>query len=375
MSTVPTIVVVRQILKAKWIIIAISLVAGVGAYLYSLTLPNYYKSTINCVPATDDQNALGSSIGALGSALKDIGLSKISQGSGSSYEFMVVLTSRQIADSMIRRFDLVNEYNMAGDPFEWVREEFATNLEVELHAEGNYEIAIWSVSPSKSVEMCKSFVGYANAVANSIHQKNAAKSTVYLTSRVNAIDSILDVLTDSLGKYSNKYLMFDPESQATASAKALTDAKTQLLQQQTLVGLLEQSYGTQDPQVRAQTQVLKQMQEQMQGLTNAPGFVGDFSIRDAAGIGAGYIRLMTEFQAHAKLKAFILPTLEQARLDQQKSTPSLIVVDDPVAMEKKDRPRRTLIGAGAAIGTGILCVVFMLLWRAWRSFISQTISS
>jgi uncharacterized protein involved in exopolysaccharide biosynthesis len=83
------------------------------------------------------------------------------------------------------------------------------------------------------------------------------------------------------------------------------------------------------------------------------------------------MRVLTEFEAHAKLKAIVLPTLEQAKLDRAKKTPSLIVVDDPVPIEKKDRPRRTVIGAGAALGTGLLIIVLILLIHAWKDFIRQ----
>lgn len=360
----------RYISRAKWIILVASVAAGVGAYFYSRTLPDYYKATINCVPATSDQGLLGGS-GGLGGALKDIGLSKLGQSGGPSYEFIVIMESRQIRDSMIRSFDLIKDYGLESKPLKDVREEFEANLDLRQKAEGNYEITIWSKDPQQSVKMCEAFVRYVNQVANDVQRKDAHKTTLYLTNRVHAIDSLLGVLSTSLGKFSKEYLMFDPEAQATASAKAITEARATLLQQQTMLQLLENSYGPKDPQVVAQSAVVKNLEQQYQDLTNKPGFVGDFSLRDAAGIGAGYMRLLTEFEAHSKLKAFLLPTLEQARIDQQKSTPSLLIVDDPVQAEKKDRPKRSLIAGGTALGTAILIVTLMLLWRAWRDTFSK----
>jgi capsule polysaccharide export protein KpsE/RkpR len=362
---------VRRILKWKWVILAASLVAGIGAYVYSLSLPNYYKSTVNCVPASNDESLLGGATGGLSSALKDFGLTKLTKSSGPSYEFVVVLFSRQICDSMIKRFDLVHEYELEDKPMQAVRDQFNENLEVNLRAEGNYEITIWSTDAARSVEMCKAFVEYANYVANLIYRKEADKTSSYLTDRVAMIDSVLDACADSLDYYSKTYLMFSPDNQAMASAKALGDARAALLQQQTVLGVLQRSYGADDPQTRSQAAIVGELERQYDDLVSKPGIMGNFSIKDAAGIGAGYMRVLTEFEAHAKLKAIVLPTLEQAKLDRAKKTPSLIVVDDPVPIEKKDRPRRTVIGAGAALGTGLLIIVLILLIHAWKDFIRQ----
>ncbi|MCO6465174.1 MAG: hypothetical protein J5I53_01030 [Bradyrhizobiaceae bacterium] len=361
--------VVQLIVKRKWIILIIGLVSGVAGYLYALSLPNYYKSTINCVPAANEQSLLGGSLGSLGGALKDIGLSKLSKGSSESFEFIVVLYTRQIRDSMIRKYDLVRQYEMEGEPMHYVREAFEDNLEVNLRAEGNYEITIWSESPQQSVEMCQSFVNYANDVANAIARKEALKTTGYLQSRIRLIDSALSALSDSMAYYSKTYLMFSPMDQAKSSATALAAAKTMLLEQETVLGLLQRSYGADDPQTKAQAGLVEQLRTQYSDLTSKPGFVGDYSIRDAAGIGSSFMKLVAEFEAHSKLKAFILPTLEQAQLDQAKSTPSLIVVDDPVPAEKKDRPKRSLYAAGSALGASLLVIALMLIWYSLRDLL------
>ncbi len=368
---IPTAKVALIALRQKWIIIGITITLGVGAYVYTRTLPDYFKATINCVPASNDQSLLGSAASGLGSALKDIGLTKLTGNKGNSYELIVVLFARQIRDSMITRFGLVEEYDMADEPMEKVREEFEDNLEINLRAEGNYEITIWSTSPLRSVEMCKAFVEYANNVANTIHRREAIKNTGYLAARVSVIDSALDALTDSLSYYSKTYMMFSPDDQALASAKALADFRANVMQQQTILGILQNTYGDADPQTRSQATIVRELENKMKDLTTKPGLVGNFTLGDAAGIGARYMRILAEFEAHAKLKGFILPTFEQARLDQQKTTPTLIVVDDPVPMEKKDKPKRAFIALGTGIGGAIIYIVTLLLITAWKNLISR----
>lgn len=363
----PTASIIAVLLRRKWIILGVAVVTAVGAYLYTRTLPEYFKSTVNCVPAQNDQGALGGAMGGLGSALKDFGLTKLGGKSGEQYEFIVVLFTRSIRDSMIKEFDLVKEYELEGKPMKFVREEFEENLEVDLHAEGNYEISIWSKDPAKAAKMCRRFISYANEVANRIHRMDAVKTSSYLEQRVWKIDSAMSALTDSLGRYGREYLLFSPLDQAKSSASALAEAKANILKQETLLGLLERSYGADDPQVKAQRSMLSEMQAQLDRIQSQPGFAGNFAITDAASIGARYVKLTAEFEAFAKLKAFLLPTLEQTRLDQMKTTPSLLVVDEPIPAEKKDRPKRALVAAGSGFGAGVLVILILLLIEGWKS--------
>lgn len=366
-ETFQTADVIRYLLRFKWLIIGLSLATTVGVYVYVRTLPEYFKATINCVPPAVDAGGLGGALGGISSTLKDIGLSKLSGKSSDSYEFIAILFTRTIRDSMINRFDLVKEYRMENEPMKDVRSELDNNLEVNFHAEGNYEISIWSNEPHKAVEMCNAFVLYANEITNRIHRAEAEKSASYLEKRLVVMDSVLAALTDSLGRYSKVYRLYSPLDQATASASALADSKAELLKQETILGMLEQNYGASDPQVRSTRALVDQLRVQFENAQTKPGFAGNFALTDAAGIGAQYMSVFAEFEAYTKLKAFLLPSLEQARLDMNKSAPSLIVIDSPVAAEKRDKPKRTFISIGTGLGIGILTTLILLLIRGWRT--------
>jgi capsule polysaccharide export protein KpsE/RkpR len=362
----PTVDILRYLLRFKWWLLALVAATSVGAYLYARTLPEYFKATINCVPPSQQMGGLGGALGGISSTLKDIGLSKLGGTSGETYEFITILFTRTIRDSMIQRFDLVREYAMDGEPMNDVRSEFDDNLEVQYHAEGNYEISIWSQDPQKSVAMCNAFVGYANEITNRIQRQEAEKSAFYLEQRIAMMDSVLTALTDSLQRYSRDYRLFSPLDQATASAKALSETKAELLKQEAILGILEQNYGKDDPQVRSTRVLVKQLGEQYERAQTQPGFAGNFALTDAAGVGASYLRLYADFEAHTKLKAFLLPSLEQAKLDINKSAPALLVVDQPVAPEKRDKPKRAFIALGAGVGTGVLFLLILMAIRGWR---------
>ncbi|MEY2719153.1 MAG: hypothetical protein RLZZ273_519 [Bacteroidota bacterium] len=371
----PTAEIIRYLLRFKWILLGLCAATTIGVYLYSLTMPQYYKSTVNCVPPSADEAGLGGALAGISSTLKDIGLSKIGGKSGESFEFISLLFSRTIRDSMIHRFKLIDEYDMQGEIMDDVRSELDDNLEVKLHEEGNYEITIWSQNPQKSVEMCNTFVSYANEIANRVQRMEAEKSVRYMERRLAMMDSILSSITDSLDYFSRTYRLFSPIDQAKASAEALANVKSELLKQEMVLGLLKENYGDSDPQVRAAQGLVKELQGQYERAQTQPGFAGNFALTDAAGVGATYMRLFAEYEAYSKLKAFLLPSLEQARLDINKTSPALLVVDKPEPAEKRDRPKRMLLAAGSGFGIGIISILVLLMIRGWRTMMDSTIAA
>jgi capsule polysaccharide export protein KpsE/RkpR len=273
---------------------------------------------------------------------------------------------------MIKRFDLVTEYDMHDEIMNDVRAEFDDNLEVNFHAEGNYEISIWSQNPKKSVEMCNAFVEYANQISNRVQRMEAEKSVRYMERRLAMMDSILSTITDSLDYFSRTYRLFSPLDQAKASADALADVKSELLKQEMVLGLLKENYGPADPQVRTAQGLVNELKSQYEKAQTQPGFAGNFALTDAAGVGATYMRLFTEYEAYSKLKAFMLPSLEQSRLDMNKTSPALLVVDTPEPAEKRDKPKRMLLAAGSGFGVGVLTVLILLLIRGWNTMMGRT---
>lgn len=362
----PTTDLIRLLLRRWWLIALISVVTGLGTWLYVRTLPEYFKSTINCVPPRSDNSGLTGALGGISSTLKDFGLNKLGGKGAESYDFIALLFTRTLRDTMISRFRLAEEYEMVGKPAQHIREEFESNLEIDLRPEGNYEITIWSRDPKKAALMAETFVREANLLTNRVQREEAVKSAEYLEERVARMDSTISALGDSLAWYSRTYMIFSPLDQAKSAATALASAKEEVLKQETALGLLESVYGAGDPQVRTQRSLVEQLKKQYGQLQVEPGLTGNVPVKDAAGIGISYLRVFAEFEAFSKLKAFLLPTLEQTRLDMNKSTPSLLVVDAPVIAEMKDRPKRSLISAGAALGAGVITMLIMMVMFAWR---------
>ena len=79
------------------------------------------------------------------------------------------------------------------------------------------------------------------------------------------------------------------------------------------------------------------------------------------------LRLYREVIIQQKILEFLVPLEEQARIDEQKDIPVVLVLDRAVPPEKKDRPKRLVIVLVAAALSLLVAAGFVVLRDAWRT--------
>lgn len=352
------------IFRHKWFIIITVVLATAASVVAVLQLPNWFGATVNLVPPKS--SAAGGLASGISSALKDFGLSKLTGGGDDGYSYIVVLQSRRLQDSLIARFNLAEEYKIPKSEMSKVRAALEENLEITYEKEGNYTITAWHTNPEKAAEMANAAAEIASGIANEIVRTEAVDNRRYAEQRLEENLKSFEKAADSLKNFTRRYKIFAPPEQAAAAATAIVDLKAQVLQQEMLVQSYESLLGKDDPAAVQQRQLLANLRAQTAKVEGQPGFVGDFPIEKGSEVAVEYTRLVTDVEVYAKLKAFILPMLEQYKLDEQRALPNLYVLDAATPPDKKGRPKRSLIVAGAAFGSFVLAIMFVFFWDRYR---------
>jgi hypothetical protein len=140
------------------------------------------------------------------------------------------------------------------------------------------------------------------------------------------------------------------------------------MKQEILYDFFKGQYGEDDPRSIAQKEILSMITSKISSIENTPGYAGNFALKDAASVGGKYLRMYTEIETFSKVKAFLLPLLEQAKLDETRNVPSAYVLDEAIPLSEKTKPRRTLISAGAFAGTFVLLMMIVLLRYQYKQF-------
>ncbi len=334
----------------------------------SFLIPDWYEATVSAVPPARSVPGLESMLGAAAGILRDIGALRLGTLGQQGYNFLVILESRRLKDSLIQRFRLWELYDVPDTARHRLYRKLERDLEVTYELNGNYTVTARHTDPAKAAAMANAAIEIANAIAAEVSQQESGQIRRYLESRLAQLESTIERVADSLRLFSRRTLLFSPLDQAQAAAKALAELRAQVTYQQILLEALRSAYGPDDPAVAAQRRLVEYTQQRLRQAEQQPGFVGDFSLREAAGVGLHFLRLYTELEAYQRVRALLLPTVEQAKLDEQRSRPALYVVDPAVPPQLKAYPKRALIAVGALVGSTVLSLLVLLLWQRWRDW-------
>ncbi len=356
--------------KNKVFIIAFTFLAILIASIIAFLKPNEYNATVSVVPPKVSSSVFEGVLGNISSTLRDIGLTKLgSQSEG--YTFMVILTSRTLVDSMIKIFDLERRYDIKDGFKSEIRKEFIANYEVSIEKAGNYTVTIWDRDKDTAAMMANTFIRLANQKAMELSQQEAKVTREYLEERYNSIDSALAVLSDSLGRFAGSKMLIAPLEQAQAISSAISEVKAKQMESEIYYELFKNTYGTADPITEYYKNLKFQLTKQIDDIQLKPGFAGNFTIKEAAGIGILYMKLYTEIEAYSKVKAALFPMIEKARLDERRNAQFLFIVDEAVVPDKKDRPKRSIIIGGTAIGSFIFSLFLVIAFNRYNEFRNQ----
>jgi capsule polysaccharide export protein KpsE/RkpR len=348
----------------KWKLLIITVLSGLIAFGIAWYMPNWYASTISFVPPNNANSMLSGLMGNVSSALKDLGLGKMNKGE--SYSYLVILNSRSLMDTLINRYQLAEEYQLPDSVRDDLYKEFLSNYEVELSPEGNYNVTIYSKDRNKAARMANDIVDIANNISLRLQKAEANTNRAYMELRLARTDSMLKSIADTLGKFSRESLVFSPVDQAQAISQSLATLKAAALKQEIQVEMLKNTYGEADPATISARNLLSDLRNQLEKAENQPGFAGNFALKDALSVGARYLKFYTEYEAMSKVKAFLMPMLEQARLDEIREAPTMYVLDKATPAVRKSRPKRLTIAIGSALGIFVLSCFWLIILHQAR---------
>jgi tyrosine-protein kinase Etk/Wzc len=355
--------ILALLISQRRLILVVTLVATLVAAAGSwLLLDNWYLATVSAVPPRRSGSVLDGLTGNISSTLKDFGLTKLAGGKTDGYTHVVVLQSRRMQDTIIKIFQLAKFYDFPDTAAIELRKKLSEDLFIGMEDEGNYIVNALHKDPRVAAAMANKVIEVGNVFATEIFQAEARVGLGILEQRIAQEDSKLTTARDSLVHFSRRYKLFSPLDQARGAATALADVRVQRYKQELAAEMAETIYGSQDPYAQAQQKLLREVQSQQNRIETEPGVAGDFSLK---GIGADvvleYTRLFADVEVSTRLRAILLPMIEQARQDIHRVTPSLYVLDPAVPPNKKDRPKRSLIVVAAAVGAFLLTALFVIL--------------
>lgn len=362
--------------KYRRIIVINVFLVTITALVVSLVMENRYTSVTSFI-SPKKKGGLFGDIAGFSSSIKDLSKTlggKLGTVSDEAYNYLVILRSRTASEKIIKKFNLREIYEIDKDkPFENVINELENNVEFNIEDEGNIIISVTDKSPKRAAEMSNYYVQILNELSTDLSMTEARNNRVFIEKRFIEVKTDIANLEDSLKSFSKEYNVLEMKEQMKAAITVAAELKAQVEVAKIEKDLLKNNLGDNHPLVQqAEIKVIElnkrlasmKFGEEKNIKSSLDLFIPFENVPEA---GIRYIRLMREFEIQTKLLEFIYPIYEQARIEEQKDIPTVLVVDKAIPPEKKSSPKRSLIVIAAFLFSFFFSIGYVLIKESYSS--------
>jgi tyrosine-protein kinase Etk/Wzc len=344
------------ILRWKKIIIINFVVLVTIATIISFMLPKIYYSSASVLPPKEETSLLSASgFSGLSSVMKEFSSIKGigSLGNRNTYNYLVILSSRNVFENVIKKFNLIELYKVPGSSMEKAVKALGENVVFEIQEEGNLVVGVYDQDANRAADMANYFVEQLNQRSYELNVIESGNNKAFLEKRVSDRMDSLTVSENRLNAYQKEHGIYTiPEqslSMISATAKIFADKTQKEIEIEYL-----NSIATPD------NKYLEAAKLQLNALNK--------KIEQLPDLGLEYLRLYREVYINTKILEIIRPMLEQVLYQEKKNTPVVVVVDNAKPAEYKSKPKRMIIIGSVGIASILISILFIVLVERWRKF-------
>jgi uncharacterized protein involved in exopolysaccharide biosynthesis len=344
------------LVKYRKLILLNILIITIAAVIISLLIPNKYTASASFI-SPKKKGGLFGDIAGFSNTIKDLSRTlggRIGAVSDEAYNYLVILQSRSASEKVIKKFNLREVYNIDEDkPYEDVLKALGNYIDFSIEDEGNIVISVTDKIPERAAEMANYYVQILNEMSTELSITESRNNREFIEKRFIQAQNDILAIEDSMEIFSKKYNVLALEEQMKAAIEVAAATKAQLEIAKLERDILIRNYGEENPLVQQTKLKVDELTKQLTSLK----FGEDKNLRSSLNIfvpfenipetGVLYIRLMRNYEIQTKILEFIYPIYEQAKIEEQKDIPVVLVVDAAIPPEKKSSPKRSLIVIGA----------------------------
>jgi uncharacterized protein involved in exopolysaccharide biosynthesis len=297
-----------------------------------------------------------------GGGLLDIGEFGELAGAGSGANelalFEQIINSRTCVEKFIIKFNLLEEFNykFMYDAVKYVREEVFDISRNKLS--NTLGIGVYYKDPQIAKEMVEFLIDHLNKTFTELNVLDAKNNREFLEKRYNEAMIVLNKTEDSMKVFQDKYGV-SPELRVKAAIQTQMQLEATVISEEVKLDMLKKILSPDQPEIKEQENKIASLKSKLEDIKSMPGSESELALYGAPEIIMGYLRLQRELEIQNKILTTLIPLFEQAKLQEKKDTPSLLIIDYPNVPDKKAKPKRLIIvGASGFLGFVSIYIYF-----------------
>jgi tyrosine-protein kinase Etk/Wzc len=358
-------------LKYKKKIIFITVIVGliIGLYLYLVADPIFLSSGV--VKTTSKMGGLSSMLTQNITDLGDLG--DLTGGSSAGKELALyenILTSRRCLEEAIIKFKLNDEwkFRFMQDAVRNFKEEVLSVSKDKIA--GTMEIGVFDKDPERAREIVEFLIYQLNKINIELNVTNAKANREYIEQRYYLIRQDLRNFEDSLRIYQDIHGIA-PDIKAKAIIQSVVQLEAEEKSEEVKLDLMNKMLSPGEPEIMIQKEKIASLKNQINKINESDDETLNFHLKGAPEVILNYLRLVREVEIQNKMLIYIMPLYEQAKIEEKKETPSVLVLDKPVVPERKTKPKRVVTILLFMFVAFIISLSLFIVYTKWKIFIKN----
>jgi len=359
-------------IKYRWFLILFTFIITSLSVTIALLSPKWYKSTASVLPA--EKTDFLSAITGVSSLIKNFspskGLSALT-GVSETDKYVAILKSSTVIDDVINKFNLRKVYNMEDSYYDKVVKEFLGNLELEVQDEGNLTITVFDKSPKRAALIANYMVDKLNQISTRLSTTNAKANRLFIEKRYFQNRNDIEKLENDMKLFQQKYGVTAVPEQIEATLKSMSEVYVDLYKKEIQYNILTQSFGPNHPSTKGAKVELDELNKKIRdlnsGIDNSQSDVRLLiPMKLAPELANKYLKIYQELKIQYQILEFVTPLYEQAKIEEIRNTPTVLVLDKAGPADRKSKPKGSLYAAISFVASLILGYVLIFLIELFK---------
>ncbi|MEM3136827.1 MAG: Wzz/FepE/Etk N-terminal domain-containing protein [Candidatus Nitrosotenuis sp.] len=310
-------------------------------------LPNWYRASVSIIPPKD-QDML-STLGTAGSMFRSLGTPRVinpfAQKLG-AYNYLAILKSRTAMESVVRKFDLIRVYDISDNSMEKAVEALKDNVSFEIQDEDYITIEVLDKDRQRAADIANYFAQVLNEISIRLGTQEASNNREFIEKSLEKSKMDLLVAEEALRTYQEKTGILIAMERTSPTISAIADLYGTKARKEIELSIMRKKTSGDNPMV---LQLELELNELNRKLSKFPE------------IATRSMQLYRDVVIYQKIIEFLTPIYEQAKIDEQKDVPVLLVLDKAVPPEQKAKPRRLVLIVTSMLITFLFSITLVFL--------------
>ena len=330
-------------------------------------IPNEYRATATIMIPPDNQMGLGGLTSLLGgkSSIASAGSRLFGMSNTSEDMLLGILNSRTALVDVINKFNLIEYYEIDDNNMDKVIKAFRNDISTDPNEFGMIDFSIINKDPQMSAKIANYLVTLVDSMNIEFNIERARNNRLFIEKRYSQNITDLKRAEDSLYKFQKKYGIVAVPEQLEVTVKAAAEIEAELMKKEMESFFVLQGFGEAAPQYQGIKAEINLLKNKVQELKNSPNLGATsnilFPFKEMPNIAMQYLRTYREVEIQQTVLEIVMPMYEQAKVEEQKSIPTIMLMDKAVAPELKYSPKRSVIILGMLFLFLFLLIPFVFL--------------